>query len=125
MVELYHDKIFSYHPATKCVIIVPRPYLGPLVCSMEDILKSRDKAASAFGWTAAVIGLLLWLTLADQIRLNLSGQKGSVILAMTIVANCIAWVGYGLLKNPRDWKLVIANSPGILLGIVAVYTALF
>ena len=92
---------------------------------METTLITRRKAENVIGSIATVIGLLLWLTLVDQIRLNLSGQKGSVILAITIVGNCVAWVSYGLLKNPRDWKLVIANSPGILLGIAAAYTALF
>lgn len=92
---------------------------------METTLITRHKAANVVGSIATVIGLLLWLTLVDQIRLNLNGQKGSVILSIAIVGNCVAWVGYGLLKNPRDWKIVIANFPGIVLGIVAAYTAFF
>jgi len=34
------------------------------------------------------------------------------------------WVSYGLLKQKKDWPVVIANLPGIVLGIITFITAL-
>ncbi|MBF1611281.1 MAG: hypothetical protein HXO37_03910, partial [Prevotella sp.] len=38
--------------------------------------------------------------------------------------NCTLWVAYGLFKEKRDWPLAIANTPGIIFGFVAAFTAL-
>jgi len=38
--------------------------------------------------------------------------------------NCSLWVLYGYLRPQRDWPIVLANAPGVLLGAVALVTAL-
>ena len=34
-----------------------------------------------------------------------------------------SWMYYGIGGRPRDWSLVIANSPGIIFGLTAAITA--
>jgi uncharacterized protein with PQ loop repeat len=80
-------------------------------------------AAEFAGWIASILGLLMWFTLVDQIRLNLRGQKGSWMVACAIVVNCVAWVSYGALKDPCDWPIIVSNAPGIMLGFIAALTA--
>jgi len=38
--------------------------------------------------------------------------------------NCTLWVAYGLFKEKRDLPLAIANTPGIIFGLIAAFTAL-
>ncbi len=80
--------------------------------------------ADAVGWLGTAVSLGLWLTLIDQIRRNIQGQKGSWVVATAIVVNCVVWVLYGFLLSPVAWPIVVANTPGIALGSVAAYTAL-
>ena len=85
----------------------------------------RENLVRMAGLCASTLATLLWLTFIDQIRMNLNGHKGSLLIAITVTVNCIAWVSYGLLKSPRDWNIVWSNIPGILLGIVAVITTIW
>ncbi len=86
-------------------------------------MENQAEIAQIVGSIAGSLGLLMWLTLVYQIKLNLSGQKGSTVVAAAIVINCVAWVSYGLLKMPPDWPIVVSNVPGILLGAIAAYTS--
>ena len=90
---------------------------------MEESVNKREKAAEYIGWIGMVIAILMWSSLLDQIRLNLTGHKGSWVFAMAVVINCSLWVAYGILKNPRLWQVSISNAPGVILGIVAVITS--
>ena len=78
----------------------------------ENILENRDYVASLIGWVATVVAILMWSSLVDQIRLNLAGQKGSVIFATAVVLNCTLWVTYSVLKKPRLWPRVIQSMAG-------------
>lgn len=84
---------------------------------------TKADMASYAGIVASTLGLLLWLTLVDQIRRNLRGEKGSWVVATAIVFNCVAWVSYAALKNPVDWPIIVANLPGVALGAAAVFTS--
>ena len=85
---------------------------------------AQSEATVIIGWIASGFGLVMWLTLVDQIRLNLRGQKGSAVVSCAIVANCTLWVAYGLLKTHPDWPIIISNVPGIVLGAIAAITSL-
>jgi uncharacterized protein with PQ loop repeat len=76
------------------------------------------------GWMATTMAIIMFVSYIDQIRLNLSGQKGSVIQPAATIVNCIFWTAYGFLKEKCDWPIIVANIPGIVLGIVALITAL-
>ena len=38
--------------------------------------------------------------------------------------NCSLWVAYGFLRDKRDWPIVLANAPGVVLGLASAATAL-
>ena len=55
---------------------------------------------------------------------DLDGHKGTFIQPFMAGINCTLWVCYGLFKEKRDLPLAIANTPGIIFGFVAAFTAL-
>lgn len=75
-------------------------------------------------WTATLLAILMYVSYIPQILDNLNGEKGNPIQSLVAGINCSLWVAYGILKNPRDLPLSIANFPGIIFGFVAFFTAL-
>ena len=67
---------------------------------------------------------LMYVFYLPQIESNLAGNKGSFIQPFMAGVNCTLWVAYGLFKEKRDWPVAIANTPGIIFGFVAAFTAL-
>ncbi|MEK7509171.1 MAG: SemiSWEET family transporter [Patescibacteria group bacterium] len=95
---------------------------GDVEIMEEQPMPNQGTRVFWIGWTAFGISVFLWLSFGDQIRLNVSGQKGSLIVPIMVVANCVAWVLYGLLKSPRDWPVAISNIIGVVLGLAAAVT---
>jgi len=84
----------------------------------------NEKIVKRIGWFASVLAIAMYFSYIDQIRLNISGQTGSVILPLVTTVNCIAWVLYASLKPVKDWPIIVCNVPGVILGIVTAVTAL-
>ncbi len=84
----------------------------------------NERGILVLGWVATVTAIVMYLSYIDQIMLNLAGQKGSVVQPFATMVNCALWVGYGFLKNKRDWPIVVANAPGVVFGAAALVTAL-
>ena len=76
------------------------------------------------GWLASIMAIIMFCSYLDQIRLNLSGQIGSILLPSATVVNCFAWISYAFLKQPKDWPIISCNLIGLILGIITVLTAL-
>lgn len=83
-----------------------------------------EKTVTRIGWFASCMGIVMFSSYIDQIRLNLSGQPGSVILPIATTINGIAWVSYALLKTKKDWPIVACNALGAFLGVVTAATAI-
>ena len=83
-----------------------------------------QKVIQWIGWAASVAAIIMFVSYIDQIRLNLDGQKGSLIQPAATVLNCTLWFIYGFGKARKDWPIMAANFPGIILGLAAVATAL-
>lgn|GEM_PF-31105 len=83
-----------------------------------------ERVIPLLGWIATGTAVMMYVSYIAQIRLNLSGQPGSVIQPFATVVNCALWVAYGLLKPKRDWPVALANAPGVLLGAITLVTAL-
>ena len=83
-----------------------------------------EKNINRIGWFAAFMGTVMSISFIDQIRLNLSGHPGSVILPIVAVINCGSWFAYGLVKSKKDWPMIICNIPGIVLGTIMAVTAI-
>ena len=88
-------------------------------------MENQTRINHTVGMLAMALSVGMWFTLIDQIRLNLAGQKGSLLVAVAIVANCVFWVTYGYTKRPSEWKVAWANVPGILFGLVNVATIIW
>jgi uncharacterized protein with PQ loop repeat len=76
------------------------------------------------GWAATVGSLVMYFSFLDQIVRNLHGEKGSMILPAATTVCCSLWMLYGWLRPGRDWPIVVANLPGVVLGFVSFVTAL-
>ncbi|MFZ2190167.1 MAG: SemiSWEET family transporter [Candidatus Magasanikiibacteriota bacterium] len=84
----------------------------------------NEKIVDKIGWFASFMAVAMYFSYIDQIRLNISGQPGSIVLPIITTINCTAWTLYGILKIKRDWPIIIANIPGIILGITTAITAI-
>ncbi|HBU07499.1 MAG TPA: hypothetical protein DEB09_05460 [Candidatus Magasanikbacteria bacterium] len=84
----------------------------------------NQKITDKIGWFASFMAVAMYFSYIDQIRLNLAGQPGSIVLPIITTINCTAWTLYGVLKTKKDWPIIIANIPGIILGIITAITAI-
>ena len=51
--------------------------------------------------------------------------KSSPWQPLCATGNCTLWVLYGWFRKPkRDWPIMIANFPGVILGPITVITSL-
>lgn len=84
----------------------------------------NQKIVNKIGWLGSILGIVLFSSFLDQIRLNLAGQKGSAILPIVMVVNCFTWSLYGWLKSPRDLPLFLCNILGVIVGLATAITAI-
>lgn len=65
----------------------------------------------------------MYVSYIAQIMDNLSGQKGNPVQPLVAADNATLWVIYGWI-NPlkRDWPIIVANAPGVILGLAAGLT---
>ncbi len=84
----------------------------------------HERWIQAVGWAASTAAVLMYLTYIDQIHLNLQGHKGSVFLPVATMLNCSLWTIYAAGRAKRDWPMIVANIPGIVLGAATLVTAL-
>lgn len=84
----------------------------------------NEKIINKIGWFASLMAIAMYFSYIDQIRLNLTGQTGSIILPVITTINCTAWTLYASLKANKDWPIIAANVPGIFLGFITAVTAI-
>lgn len=84
----------------------------------------RERYIRILGRVASVLSILMYVSYIPQIANNLAGTPGSPIQPLVAFINCSFWVAYGLLERPRDYPIVAANVPGIVLGLITFITAI-
>ncbi len=84
----------------------------------------KESTVAKIGWFASTMGIIMFSSYIDQIRLNLSGQPGSIILPIATTINGISWVAYALLKEKKDWPIFVCNFLAIILGLITALTAI-
>ncbi len=84
----------------------------------------HESHVKKIGWFASMAAIMMFSSYIDQIRLNIEGNPGSVILPIATMINCIAWVCYALLKENKDWPIFACNALGIVVGGVTAVTAI-
>ena len=83
-----------------------------------------EKRIKIIGWIATALCVSMYFSYIDQIRRNLSGHPGSIILPIITTLNSAAWVVYGFSKRSKDWPIIVSNVPGIVLGIITAITSI-
>ncbi|MFC0757993.1 SemiSWEET family transporter [Enterococcus faecalis] len=84
----------------------------------------KKKFIEILGYTASFMAIMMFVSYIPQIVSNLQGSKADPIQPLVTFINCFLWVSYGLLKNPRDFPLLVANLFGLVFGLVAFFTSL-
>lgn len=84
----------------------------------------NDSFVKKIGWFASMTAIVMFSSYIDQIRLNMEGHPGSVILSIATMINCIAWVCYALLRENKDWPIFVCNALGIVVGAITAVTAI-
>lgn len=82
-----------------------------------------EKRLTQLGWVATCTSFMMYVAYIPQIMANMNGQPGNFLQPLVAAINCSLWVVYGFSKETKDWPLVIANAPGILLGLITFLTA--
>jgi uncharacterized protein with PQ loop repeat len=82
----------------------------------------NEKIINQIGWVASFTAIVMYFSYIDQIMLNISGHKGSIILPIMTTINCTAWVLYAGLRQKKDWPIIMCNLPGVILGVITVIT---
>ena len=72
----------------------------------------NEKQIRILGILASIMAVGMYVAYIPQIQ------------ALVACINCTLWVFYGLFKKPRDWPIVVANVPGIILGLITFVTSL-
>lgn len=84
----------------------------------------NNKYVSYIGYFAAMMSISMYFSYIDQIIRNLHGHPGSIILPIFTTMNCITWALYAGLLPKVNLPILMANLPGIVLGIVTTITAI-
>ncbi|MCU7583755.1 SWEET family sugar transporter [Adlercreutzia muris] len=85
--------------------------------------EKRDIVA-VVGRIASVLSVIMYVSYLTQIANNLGGNPGSPWQPLCAFFNCTMWTIYGFMKPKRDIPIIVANIPGIILGLVTFVTAI-
>ena len=75
---------------------------------------TNERFINILGWVATFTAVCMYVSYLEQI----------VLQPLATAVNCSLWVAYGLLKEKRDYPVALANSPGVVLGLISFFTAL-
>ena len=85
----------------------------------------NQKIVNRIGWAASLFPVLMLVGITDQILLNMQGKTGSLLSPFLAIINCMMWTVYGFFKTDRDWKIVIPNAGGIVLGCALLVSGIY
>lgn len=84
----------------------------------------NNKLISLLGRLASGLSVLMYVSYIPQIMSNLDGMKGNPVQPFVAMINCIVWTLYGTMKKEKDLAIIVANVPGIFLGLITFVTSL-
>lgn len=87
-------------------------------------MHKEKKQIQILGRVASIMSILMYISYVPQIVNNLAGNYGSPVQPFVAMINCTFWTIYGLFKSEKDWPIVFANIPGIILGAITFITSL-
>ena len=85
---------------------------------------TRIKFMENVGKVATVTAVAMYVSYFPQIMNNLAHPgTGDWIQPLVAAINCTLWVAQGFLKEKRDYPVMLANAPGIILGLITFITS--
>ena len=78
---------------------------------------------SIIGRIASALSVIMYVSYVTQIANNLAGHPGTPWQPLCAFFNCTMWTLYGALKPKKDWPIIVANLPGIILGLITFITS--
>ena len=85
--------------------------------------KAEKNKMKIVGVIASGLSICMYVSYIPQIQNNLAGNPGSPLQPLVAAINCTLWVAYGFLKEKRDYPVMLANAPGIILGLITFFTS--
>lgn len=82
-----------------------------------------EKQMRVLSVVATLAGVGMYVSYIPQIQNNLAGNPGSPLQPLVAAINCTLWFAYGFLKEKRDYPIILANAPGIILGLITFITS--
>ncbi len=82
----------------------------------------NQKTVGMIGWIATTTAMLTYFSYLDQIRLNLSGHPGSLLIPVFTIFNCCVWLTYAFFLEKRNWPLLASSLVGLFLGAISAIT---
>lgn len=83
----------------------------------------NEKQMRILSVVATLTAVRMYVSYIPQIKQNLAGNPGFWLQPLVAAINCTLWVLYGFLKEKRDYPVMLANAPGIFLGLIAFATS--
>lgn len=99
-----------------------RPQAAPATPETEPVKKEHDYVA-IIGRIASALSVLMYVSYITQIGNNLAGHPGTPWQPLCAFFNCTMWTLYGFLKPKKDMPIIVANIPGIILGLITFITS--
>lgn len=82
-----------------------------------------EKQTRILSAAATLTAIGMYVSYIPQIQNNLAGNHGSPLQPLVAAINCTLWTAYGFLKEKRDYPVILANIPGIFLGLITFITS--
>jgi len=82
-----------------------------------------EKQMRILSVVATLTAVGMYVSYIPQIQNNLAGNPGSPLQPPVAAINCTLWGAYGFLKEKRDYPVMLANAPGIILGLITFVTS--
>ena len=82
-----------------------------------------EKQMRILSVVATLTAVGMYVSYIPQIKNNLAANPGAPLQPLVAAITCTLWVAYGFLKQKRDYPVMLANAPGILLGLITFITS--
>ena len=91
----------------------------------EKQASGESKFIRILSIVAAIMAVAMYVAYIDPIKQTWGDATGPWLQPFIAGINCTLWVSYALFKRERDYPILFANVPGVILGFLAAYSAAF
>ncbi|WP_323175905.1 hypothetical protein [Neisseria cinerea] len=84
-----------------------------------------EKQMRILSVVATLTAVGMYVSYIPHIQNNLAGNPGSPLQPLVAAINCTLWVAYGLLKEKRDYPVILAHPPRLFLVLFTFITIFY